>query len=405
MTVRRFLVLAAAVLAAGALGVGQAAAANPITVALTATGQPSAGSTQTCVSIVTTDSVSNQPVAADLVLQVGTLTFNAISHALMSGGTVAAKTDFTGKGSICFDPPPLTLLAGANVTLYQGTAVVVHGSPDYTTTGTSNTVSVKWSSSTPPAVAVTPSSSSPSLVSGVPDTVNVAISYNGGLTAVAPTIEVDLSGVAASVSSATASSGSCAGTTTVTCSLSDLPKGSSTNVTLQLLPSASGQLALAFDLRWHTTVTSQAGQVINSPGDQTASLALTVAQPSANVSVALPKASRVAMGKTASVTAVVRNLGPQPALGTKVAFTLPGNVKLVRYSGTGLTCSRTTRICTIASITPSSPARIVLTLLATKAGTRQLSAKATVVGATDPTLANNVGKLALTVLPKPRAKH
>ena len=54
---------------------GSAFAANPITVVLAATGQP-AGSRRTCVSVVTTDSVSNQPVAADVDLQIGELSSN-----------------------------------------------------------------------------------------------------------------------------------------------------------------------------------------------------------------------------------------------------------------------------------------------------------------------------------------
>ena len=36
--------------------------------------------------------------------------------------------------------------SSANVTLYLGTSVIAHGSPDYTTTGTSNTVTVRWGS-------------------------------------------------------------------------------------------------------------------------------------------------------------------------------------------------------------------------------------------------------------------
>ena len=75
---------------------------------------------------------------------------------------------------------------------------------------------------------------------------------------------------------------------------------------------------------------------------------------------------------------------------------------LVRFTGAGFSCSPATRTCTIATLAPSSPVRIDLSLLPTETDTRQVSAKATVVGATDPVPGNNTGKLVLAVKPAPK---
>ena len=139
-------------------------------------------------------------------------------------------------------------------------------------------------------------------------------------------------------------------------------------VTLQLTPGSSGQLALRSTF---AGIDADAAElpVITSPSNQTASLNLTVTPRTADLSVALAKTSHaIRIGKAATVSAVVRDLGPQPALGTKVVFGVPGTVKLVRFTGTGFICSAVARTCTVASVTSSSSARIVLSLVPTKAG-------------------------------------
>ena len=350
------------------------------------------------------DSVTGGPLAVDLVL--------ALANGPGSGET-PAKTDFSGKGTACFGPTKFgNTVAGIDtVTLCTCNPVVVHASPDYQTTGTSNSVVVSFAGYTPPTAAPTspnviatdgwtytwaPGSSSPLV--GQPDAIHLNLAYAGGLDALTPTLEIDLSGGAGSIQSANADGGSCSGTTTVNCTLPQLSKGGQTGVDLTLLPGAPGQVSVAFVLRFHTMA---ANGVVFPPSDALAQFNLTAVAPAADLSVAL-KAAKARVGKLGSATVVIRNAGPQSASGSTVVVTVPAAAGLKRIGGAGATCHLATRTCAIASL---GSTQIVLTLEPTRAGTAKISAKVTAGGAADPIASNNKGSLALTILPKLPAKR
>ncbi len=383
-----------AVLALAVASAAPATAANPITVVLT--GQNASSTTgQACVSAVITDSVTNAPLAADVELVINGGPFNTENLQL--------KTDPTGKGTLCFNEPGT--FPSATVTLSLAGGIVVHANPDYGTTGSSNTVTVRWGTSTP-LMAITPTSTSSTLVVGQVDTVDVKLQFGtqSTLPAVSPTLEIDPSGASATVTSATANSGSCSGSTTVSCTFADLVPGAQANVELKLQPSTAGTLALAFTARWHTVATAvNTGQTITMPGSATGSLSLPVAVPSADLSVALtaPK-GKLHAGKQASFSAVVRNAGPQAGAAI-VSFKLPSGLRVIRFQGDDITCQPSARTCSVGSLSPSARTTVVVTVEPSRAGLLHLSAAVAVTGAaTDPNSQNNSAKLTLTALAAPK---
>ncbi len=309
------------------------------------------------------------------------------------------KTDFTGKGTLCFGP-----YSGlAVVTLLTNGGITVHASPDYATTGTSNTVTVRWPSSVP-QTAVSATSTLASLVAGQPDTVDVMFTYVGAGSAQGLTVEIDQSGVGATIESATADAGSCTGTPTVTCSLSDLPSGGHASLELKLDPNSAGQLSVAFNFRWHITARTSAGLPTTSPQAKSGSMSLPVTAPSADLGVAL-KAAKARVGKPANVTILLHDAGPQGTSGSTLSFVLPKDVRLVRVLGTGVECSVPSRTCTVLSLAAFATAKIVLSVIPLKPGARWVSATIAVGGASDPLAANNIAKLTLAVLPEPAARR
>jgi hypothetical protein len=378
------------VVAAALWSAGSAVGANNVTVTLASAPTP-AGSSQRCISIAVADSVTGQPLAADVQLQIGTP--GPVVNGNQIGGraeSVQAKTDFSGKGILCVDAPGG--VAGAvtyPVTLAAPTSILIHSSPDYVTGGTANSFTLSFRPA--PSISLSPTETSTSVLSGQSGTVDVTMANTGNATAQLASLEVDLSGAAAHVRSVTTSAGSCSSQPPVTCSFGDLAAGAQASIELVLDTSAVGDVSMSFIGKWRET---------GAQSSTTGGLDLTVTSPAADLRIALraPKGT-LRMGIPATITALVTDGGPQDAAGSSVTFILPAGLKLLRFLGAGVTCTPSTRRCTIATLRASAPLRIQLQVTASKAALKPIVAKVAVAGATDPVASNNSARLTLKVSP------
>ena len=134
---RRLLVAAALGAVLGVLAAGPAFAANPINVQISPSSQNVATTAQGCVTVKATDSVTGQPVVADFQLSFRLLTYTQ---------TAPVRTDGAGNGSVCYGPPfSVGVTTSATVTLY-GNGITVYAGAPAGTTGTSNSVTIRWGS-------------------------------------------------------------------------------------------------------------------------------------------------------------------------------------------------------------------------------------------------------------------
>ena len=365
----RRLVAPFALLAVALLTAGPAAAANPVKVALAPSSSPAG---QACVSLTVADSVTGAPLAVDLVL--------ALANGPGSGET-PAKTDFSGKGTACFGPTKFgNTVAGIDtVTLCSCNPVVVHASPDYQTTGTSNSVVVSFAGYTPPTAAPT----SPNVIASdgwtctwAPRLVVAArrpagcdssqsrVRRRGSTRSHRPSRSISPA-PPGRLSRPTADGGSCSGTTTVNCTLPQLSKGGQTGVDLTLVPGAPGQVSVAFVLRFHTMA---ANGVVFPQSNALAQFNLTAVAPAADLSVALT-AAKARVGKARQRHARHPKCRPAKRLGLDGRRDGPGSsgAQAHRRSGGHLSTGHANAAPSPRSARPGSCSRS----MPTRAGTAQ----------------------------------
>jgi uncharacterized repeat protein (TIGR01451 family) len=191
------------------------------------------------------------------------------------------------------------------------------------------------------------------------------------------------------VNSVTASQGSCTHTTnTVSCSLGTLTPGESVTVTIVVTGTSPGVFTLN-------------GSVAESefdptPGNNTASVAITVVappapgKPSADLAIAIT-ASRatVTSGENLTYTLTTSNLGPDTGTGVTVADALPKGFTLRSARSSIGSCSgKTTVICDLGSLAVGAHDTITLTV--TTSGGGRINDTATITGTLpDPNIKNN----------------
>ncbi|HEX4520732.1 MAG TPA: hypothetical protein VH063_14220 [Gaiellaceae bacterium] len=370
---------------------GPAAAANPIVVVLSQA--TSTTPTNACVAASTTDSVTGQPVAADIEL--------VLSPAMRDSPPVLLKTDFAGKGISCFDSPLGTTAIRTGVS-FQSAGIVIHTpTGDVVGAGTGNAISVNYGLTVlPPQEITLASSATPaSLVVGQSGSLAFKLQNTGSQPAGLVTLSVVLSGAAANVTSATSDEGSCSGTTTVACSIGTIQGGAQSNVTIAVSPPATGTVSVNASASWRIGTTTY-----STTGSLSMEVAAAPVRSDLAIHLSRPKA-RMYAGRAVTVTGVVSNAGPGDAAGATVTIKIPARARLTALHGTGVVCVLVRRTCRIAAIRSSKSSAFSLVFVPSKSGVLNLTAAVIAAAKTDPSTANNTARLALVVKPAPHARR
>jgi len=197
--------------------------------------------------------------------------------------------------------------------------------------------------------------------------------------------------------SATSTVGTCINAAgTVTCSIGALNSGASATVTIVVTPG----LAAAGTLNSTVNVTSTSFDPV--AGNNQATTSTTVNVPQADLSVTLADApDPLFTGNNLTYTAVITNLGPQPATAVTLTNPLPANTTFVSATSTVGTCvlgAGSTVNCTIGSLNSAATATVTIIVLPTAAAVGTANSTVTVAGAVnDPVPANNSASASTTV--------
>jgi uncharacterized repeat protein (TIGR01451 family) len=229
---------------------------------------------------------------------------------------------------------------------------------------------------------------------GVSLTYSVEVSNPGSLTAF-DVVVTDALPASLSLVSATASQGSCAGTTLLSCDLGSLNGSSSAFVTIIVTPSTQG-------------VVSNTANVTSSTPDSdlsnnSATATTTVGPAEADLSISISDSvDPVAEGETYTYRLEVQNLGPSVAADVRVENALPTGVNFVSATGNEWDCNNLsgTVVCTRPSLQAGGAAAppISLEVTALIAGGEISNTASVSSTALDPDLGNNSATETTTVV-------
>lgn len=335
------------------------------------------------------------------------VTLNSISDALpagftyVAGSTTGATTaNPTISGQTLTWLGPFTVPSSGSVSLHFNVVVATapgeylnNASADAGATAvapTGPTAKITVSGTSAADLAVAKADAPDPVTIGENVTYTITVTNNGPDTATGVTVTDPLPAGSALVS-ASASQGSCSGTTTVSCDLGSLANGASATVTIVVMTTAVGTLS--------NTAAASASTADPTSANNAASAATTVKPPpTADLVIAKTDApDPVTLGGNVTYTITVTNNGPDPAAETTVSDTLPAGVTLVSATTSQGTCSGTTTVsCSLGSLASGATATVTLIVETVEGGT--LSNTATVSASTaDPNTANNSATTVTTV--------
>jgi len=199
---------------------------------------------------------------------------------------------------------------------------------------------------------------------------------------------------------ASSSQGACSGTVTVVCDLGTLAAGAQATVTINVIPTVTGNLSnaamvAAFETDPDPANNSSTETTTVEPEDlATADLAIIAA------AVADPMAS----GQRFTYTLTVRNGGPATATGVQLTNDLPRGIALGPVTASQVTynCSDTDpMLCSLGILTSGAAATVAIDVIRTEVGT--LPTRAAVNGEQlDPNSGNNFALTSAIDVPTPR---
>ncbi len=188
--------------------------------------------------------------------------------------------------------------------------------------------------------------------------------------------------------SATASPGSCTGTTVITCGLGDLPSGASATIVITVRPTAPGTL--------HNEATTTSGRPDPTPNDNRAAVDTTV-EVLTDLAITKTVSPQTAIvGEHVSFTIVATNHGPSAATNVVVSDPLPAGLTFVSATPDHGSCAAagSTVTCNLGNLPAGATATI--TIEATRTTTDAIVNTATLTGGEkDPDGGNNTSTTSL----------
>ncbi len=253
----------------------------------------------------------------------------------------------------------------------------------------------------PPPPPPAPSADLAVTLTAAPDPVTVgqSLTYtlhvaNAGPSNATGVVLADVLPAGVSLVSAQPSQGSCTGTTTVSCALGTLAVGGGATVVIGAVANAAGSLT--------DTATVASGVADPDPSNNSAAVTVTAVSgaPGAEADLALALTAdphRLLVGETVTYTVDVGNNGPQDASGVVLSDVLPAGVSLASVQASQGTCSGTTTVsCALGALAVGDGAEVVITAVATAAGTLLDTASVTSAG-DDPDPSNDNASVTVRV--------
>jgi uncharacterized repeat protein (TIGR01451 family) len=203
--------------------------------------------------------------------------------------------------------------------------------------------------------------------------------------------------------SASATQGSCSGTTVVTCNIGTVNAGAANDVSVTIVATAGPSAAPSVT----NTATVSSSTSDPSAGNNQSSAQTTV-NPVADVSVTKTDSpDPVTVGNNVTYTLKAHNAGPSAATGVTVSDPLPAGLTFVSSSTTKGTCSGTTTVsCTIGTINAGAANDVTVTIVATAgpSAAPSVTNTATISSSTgDPNTQNDSASADTTVNSPPSA--
>jgi uncharacterized repeat protein (TIGR01451 family) len=189
----------------------------------------------------------------------------------------------------------------------------------------------------------------------------------------------------------------CTGTTTIDCGLGTIPEDETETVTIQVTPSAPGELvnaASASSDSEETTLLNNSdneGTLVEPAEEVSSGPDLTVSK-TANV-------GSVTVGGNVTYTIVVANVGDEDATSVSIVDQLPDGVTFVSADSLAATCNDDGDVyCNLEALAPDNSVTVTIVVTTTAVG--EPSNRATAGGGEDdPTPENNAAEASVTVLP------
>jgi len=222
-------------------------------------------------------------------------------------------------------------------------------------------------------------------------TYTLIVQNNGPATAIGVVV-TDVLPSTVTLLSASASSGTCSGTTTITCvGLTASP----TTIVISVRANAPGSLS--------NTASVSSSTTDPVPGNNSATAIVTVDAGAALADLSLTKTDSpdpATVGSNLTYTITVRNNGPATAAGVRLGDTLPSSVTLVSSNASQGNCGAGTGVvsvlCELGSLASGGSATVTIIVRPTAAG--NITNIAAVVATTpDPNEANNSASASTTV--------
>jgi uncharacterized repeat protein (TIGR01451 family) len=317
----------------------------------------------------------------------------------------ATQGSCTGTTTVSCNLGTIASAAGATVTITvrgatPGTAVneatVSATTPDPNTGNNTSTVTTTINGSTAPQsdMSLAKSSSAATVSVGDQFTYTLAVSNAGPATANDVVVTDPLPSSVTFVS-ASASQGSCTGTTTVSCNLGTIATGAGATVSIVVRAITAGTA------RNEASVSSSSPDP--DPADNNSHVDTEILGGSsgeqADVSVAKSvSTASVRVGETFTYTVTATNGGPAAATSVSVTDTLPAIVTFVSAQPSTGSCSGTTTVaCSFGTLAPNGSASVTITVRATAAGTATNAATVS-SSLPDPVPGNNTTPPVVTVI-------
>jgi uncharacterized repeat protein (TIGR01451 family) len=241
-------------------------------------------------------------------------------------------------------------------------------------------------------LAISKTDSADPILAGDPLTYTIMLT-NSGPSAAAGVMLTDTLPTGVTFISASASQGSCSGTTIVVCNLGTLNSAGQASATIVIQTATSGTLNNMAEVASSTFDPNTANNV---------AVENTTVNPAADLSLALSDSpDPVVVGEPLTYTIIITNNGPSAAAGVTVTDVLPANTTFISATAGQGSCTGTnTVVCNLGMLASGASTTVTIVVVPTTPGV--LNNSANVASATsDPAPGNNSATTTTTVLAPP----